>query len=155
MANEFAAMETAPSGATMTVLAMCAPRIMTFCTHIGPVMPKAFLRHRAVGRKDPLSFTMASSLERTSRKYSIATAVTASASPVPSAAPRTPIPAPGTVTCAPRSVISLVGNISRKLKMTSSTHIITFSILGTFILPLHESILLPKNPSCIAGRNNT
>ena len=78
-----------------------------------------------------------------------------SARPVPRAAPRTPMPAPGIVNVLPKSAISRVGNISRKLKTTSSIHIIMFSMLGTFMLPLHDSILLPRNSICIAGRNRT
>ena len=128
-------MEIAPRGATISVLMTWAPLITRFCTHIGPVMPKAFFRQSRSGRKEPRSPAMARFRLRTSRKYIISIATMVSASPVPMAAPRTPIPAPGSVTLAPNNRTSLVGKISRKLKSTSSTHMRILSMLGSFISP--------------------
>ena len=64
----------------------------------------------------------------------------ASATAVPNAAPPTPSPAPGRLSDIPASSIVRVGNIRKKLKMTSSTHIATPITLGTRIFPLQRNI---------------
>ena len=57
-------MLTGPSGATMRVLATYAPRITMFCSHSGPVIPKAVCMVSFDGTKGPLLPLSRNSLER-------------------------------------------------------------------------------------------
>ena len=92
MAKALAAMETGPSGATMIVLITWAPRMTMFWSHIGPVMPRAVLRLSRRGMKEPRSWMIFSSGERTETYQRTKRVVSSSESPVPQAAPTTPIP---------------------------------------------------------------
>ena len=152
MPNELAAMANTPSGATMTVVMICAPQMTTCSTPIGRLMCRALRTVAHVGRKLPRSPAMRSSPERATRYPSISPATTSSASAVPSAAPVTPSPAPGIRRDTPSHSTERVGKMRKKLNTTSSRHISTFSIPGTRILPLQRSMLPARKLSCSRGR---
>ena len=139
-ANELAAIAKIPRGATITVVIICAPQMTACSMAIGKPIRTALRNVSAVGMKRPRSPLSLKSPERLKRYRIRITATTASARPVPKAAPFTPQPAPGIVTLIPRTVISLVGNIRKKLKTTSRRHISTLIILGIRMLPLQRSI---------------
>ena len=153
-----------PSGATIAVHAICAPLLTTRSTQIGVAMPTAARRHPRVSRQLSGSSPRGSSPSaappacaatrapapaaavadrvsaRTGDHAHVAvmrsTVTIANASTVPSAAPATPMPAPGIVKVTPRSVTARVGKISRKLNATSSTQLATARTLGTRMSPL-------------------
>ena len=152
MPNELAAMAKTPSGATMTVVIICAPQMTMCSTPIGRPMCRALRTVPHVGRKLPRSPFSFRSLERAIRYHIINPATTASAAAVPNAAPVTPSPAPGMCRLRPNHSTSRVGKIRKKLNTTSSTHISTLSKPGTRILPLHRSMLPARKLSWSSGR---
>ena len=91
MAKELAAMAMVPRGATITVLMTYAPLVMMFCSHMGPEMPKAALRCSRSGIHELLSCSMLSSGHTTNRYQMANACVIMVASPVPIAAPFTPM----------------------------------------------------------------
>lgn len=94
MANELAAMATMPSGATTTVVAICAPQMAMCSNPIGNEIRKDLRNVSRLGRKLPRSPTNFSMGERRHRYHIIPPAVTSSANTVPNIAPFTPRPAP-------------------------------------------------------------
>ena len=152
MANELAAMAVMPRGATITVVAICAPQMAMCSNPIGREIRTALRRVSFRGRKLPRSPDSLSMGERRQRYHIIPTVVTNSANTVPNIAPFTPKPAPGVVNSHPHQSICRVGKIRKKLNTTSKRHISTFSILGTRIFPLQRSIPPARKFNCKAGR---
>ena len=154
MANELAAMATMPSGATTTVVAICAPQMAMCSNPIGNEIRKDLRNVSRLGRKLPRSPTNFSMGERRHRYHIIPPAVTSSANTVPNIAPFTPRPAPGAVNTTPNHSTCLVGKIRKKLNTTSSKHIIIFSMAGTRIFPLQRNMPPARKFNCKAGRNS-
>ena len=115
MANELAAMAKMPSGATMTVVMICAPQIRACSTPIGKPMAAAWRMVFRVGRKRPCVPVSFRADERVQRYVIMRMAVTTSASVVPKAAPTTPRPAPGIHSSVPKTAISREGKMRKKL----------------------------------------
>ena len=102
MANEWAAMAMVPRGATMRVLTTYAPPISMCCSPIGAPILNAVLIVSCLGLNARQVFSLLtphsslldnnpSIFDLASRKYIISPAVISMASPVPTAAPMTPI----------------------------------------------------------------
>mgnify|MGYP006914992354 CR=1 FL=1 len=96
MANELAAMATMPSGATITVVIICAPQMAICSNPIGREMRTAWRSVSFQGRKLPCPPDSLSMDERRQRYHIIPPAVISSANTVPNTAPSTPKPTPGT-----------------------------------------------------------
>ena len=154
MANELAAMAMIPSGATITVVAICAPQMAMCSNPIGREMRKALLSVSFRGRKLPRSPDSLSMGERRQRYHIIPPAVMSSASTVPNIAPSTPKPAPGVVNVTPNHSTCREGKIRKKLNTTSKRHISTFSMLGTRIFPLQRNMPPARKFNCKAGRKS-
>ena len=138
-------MATTPRGATIIVIIICAPQNMACSSVIGTEIRTARRNTSRVGRKLPRGRPLIRKSGCSARRYHIMSAATmTSANTVPMAAPSTPSPAPGTFSETPAMEISRVGNIRKKLKTMSSTHISTFRRLGTFMLPAHRSMPPPR-----------
>ena len=137
-------MAMTPSGATITVTMICAPHITPCSSVIGADTLSAFRSTCLDGMKDP-SDPRKASISCFRQAYHITQpAVIISAATVPKAAPSTPSPAPGIVTVISGKISSRVGKIRKKLKITSSTHIITFSAPGTSMLPAARIVAHPR-----------
>ena len=152
MAKELAAMAKTPSGATMTVVRICAPQMTTCSIPIGKPIRSAFLNVSAFSRKWLSRMWQLSFSERVSRYQSNTLATTVSAAAVPRAAPLTPSPAPGIVNCMPAMLHPRVGKIRKKLNTTSSTHMMTPNKLGMRIFPLQRSMPPARKIICRTGR---
>lgn len=118
-ANELAAIAMEPSGAISMVAATMALFIAISCTATGtPILNAVF---RIFASKTVFSFRRRRSRGlRTQQNQAPVRLMTAQASIVPIPAPMTP-----------------KTGIKRALKMTSSTHMTAFKILGVTISPLH------------------
>ena len=147
MANELAAMEHTPSGATMVVIAICALHITPCSKPIGKPILTAFLSVSAIDCLHPRSPASRRCDVPWRRYHNSQATTTVSASTVPRAAPSTPSPAPGRNTSNPATATVREGKISRTLNTTSRAHIATPAMLGTCILPLHRS--MPPARNCI------
>ena len=154
MANELAAMAAIPSGATITVVMICAPQMAICSNPIGREIRTALRSVSFRGRKPPCSPDSLSMGERRQRYHIIPPAVMNSANTVPNIAPSTPKPAPGTVSLAPNHSTCREGKIRKKLNMTSKKHISTFSILGTRMFPLQRNMPPARKFNCKAGRKS-
>lgn len=154
MANELAAIATMPSGATITVVMICAPQMAACSNPIGRAMRTALRNVSFRGTRSPRSPDSFSRGDRRQRYHIIPPPVASSASTVPNAAPSTPRPAPGTTKLKSRISICRVGKIRKKLNTTSSRHISTFNRLGTRMFPLHRNIPPARKFSCRAGKKS-
>ena len=154
MANELAAMATMPSGATITVVIICAPQMAICSNPIGREMRTAWRSVSFQGRKLPCPPDSLSMDERRQRYHIIPPAVISSANTVPNTAPSTPKPTPGTMNSHPHQSTCRVGKIRKKLNTTSQKHISTLSILGTRIFPLHRNMPPARKFNCKAGKKS-
>ena len=136
-----------PSGATILVEVICALFMITFSSATGRAILKPS-RIWSFRKRTCSPARRCSAGDFTSRKKSIAANEQALASPVPSAAPATPSPAPGSV--IPISLLS--GKIRNMLKTTSSMHIPTWIMPGMIIFPVDCRKFPAVNPALSIGK---